>query len=67
MTEVYRAVLPMLAVRLIGVLLITYVPVLSTGLPDWLEPPNTEQSGGMPDLEGLDLLDGMDLEDDPDI
>ncbi len=67
LTEVYRAVLPMLAVRLIGVLLITYLPVLSTGLPDWLEPPNTEQSGGMPDLEGLDLLDGMDLEDDPDI
>ena len=38
LTEVYRAVLPMLAVRLAGVLLITYIPFLSTGLPDWLTP-----------------------------
>ena len=33
MTEVMRAVLPMLAVQFIGVLLITYVPPLTTWLP----------------------------------
>lgn len=32
-TQVYRAVLPMLAVLLIGVLLITYIPALTTLLP----------------------------------
>jgi len=34
--EVYRAVLPMLLVLLAGVLVITYVPALTTALPDWL-------------------------------
>ena len=32
--EVYKAVIPMLLVLLIGVLLITYIPWLSTFLPD---------------------------------
>jgi TRAP-type C4-dicarboxylate transport system permease large subunit len=36
MPEVTRAVLPMLAVLLAGVLLITYVPVLTTWLPTLL-------------------------------
>jgi TRAP-type C4-dicarboxylate transport system permease large subunit len=31
-----RAVLPMLGVQFIGVLLITYVPPLTTLLPHWL-------------------------------
>ncbi|MFQ5694298.1 MAG: TRAP transporter large permease, partial [Nitrospinota bacterium] len=34
--EVYRAVLPMLLVLLAGVLIITYVPPLTTWLPRWL-------------------------------
>jgi len=33
--EVYRAVIPMLLVLLAGVLIITYVPVLTTALPSW--------------------------------
>jgi TRAP-type C4-dicarboxylate transport system permease large subunit len=33
MTEVTRASLPMLAVMIVGVLLITYIPVLTTWLP----------------------------------
>ncbi len=36
MGEVTRATLPMLIVLLIGVLLITYVPPLTTALPNWL-------------------------------
>ena len=36
MIEVMRAVLPMLAVQFIGVLLITYVPPLTTWLPHLL-------------------------------
>ncbi|MBI3268729.1 MAG: TRAP transporter large permease subunit [Planctomycetes bacterium] len=36
MPEVVRAVLPMLFVLLIGVLLITYIPPLTTFLPGWL-------------------------------
>jgi len=67
LTEVYRSVLPMLAVRIVGVMLITYVPFLSTGLPDWFEPPPSESSEGMEELEGLDLLNDMDLEQDMDI
>ena len=35
MAEVTRAVLPMLAVLFIGVLLITYLPLLTTWLPSW--------------------------------
>jgi C4-dicarboxylate transporter, DctM subunit len=38
MVEVMRAVLPMLGVQFIGVLLITYVPPLTTFLPHWLAP-----------------------------
>lgn len=34
--EVYRAALPMLAVLLAGVLVITYVPAMTTVLPAWL-------------------------------
>jgi len=34
--EVYRAVVPMLLVLLIAVLVITYVPALTTALPAWL-------------------------------
>ena len=34
--EVARAALPMLAVLFVGVLLITYVPILTTWLPGWL-------------------------------
>lgn len=34
--EVTRAVLPLLAVLFLGVLLITYVPALTTALPRWL-------------------------------
>ncbi len=36
MSEVTRAVLPLLGVRFIGVLLITYVPWISLVLPQWL-------------------------------
>jgi C4-dicarboxylate transporter DctM subunit len=36
MHEVYRAVVPMLLVLLAGVLLITYVPLMTTALPSWL-------------------------------
>jgi len=36
--EVCRSILPLLVVRLSGVLLITYVPFLSTILPRWLSP-----------------------------
>jgi tripartite ATP-independent transporter DctM subunit len=36
MSEVTRAVLPMLLVLLVGVLLITYIPPLTTWLPRWL-------------------------------
>jgi tripartite ATP-independent transporter DctM subunit len=35
MIEVMRAVLPMLGVQFVGVLLITYVPALTTTLPRW--------------------------------
>jgi hypothetical protein len=35
---VYRAAFPMLLVLLMGVLLITYIPALSTALPGWLAP-----------------------------
>jgi tripartite ATP-independent transporter DctM subunit len=37
--EVIRAVLPLLLVMFIGVLLITYVPALSTWLPAWFSSP----------------------------
>jgi len=37
MAEVARAVIPMLLVMLLGVLLITYVPALSTWLPGFLK------------------------------
>ena len=36
MTEVMRAVLPMLGVQFVGVLLITYIPAMTTLLPRWL-------------------------------
>ena len=36
MSEVTRSILPMLAVRLVCVLLITYIPFLSTALPKYL-------------------------------
>jgi TRAP-type C4-dicarboxylate transport system permease large subunit len=32
--EIYRAVIPMLIVLLVSVLLITYIPALTTFLPD---------------------------------
>jgi TRAP-type C4-dicarboxylate transport system permease large subunit len=35
-TEVSHSVIPMLLVRLFGVLAITYLPLLSTALPRWL-------------------------------
>ncbi len=35
MSEVIRAVIPMLLVLLVGVLLITYIPALTTTLPRW--------------------------------
>jgi len=35
LSEVYRAVLPMLAVNLVVVLIVTYVPALTTTLPRW--------------------------------
>jgi TRAP-type C4-dicarboxylate transport system permease large subunit len=37
-TTVFRSVIPMIVVFLIAVLLITYVPALSTALPDLLGP-----------------------------
>jgi len=36
MSEVTRAVLPLLGVRFVGVLLITYIPWISLMLPHWL-------------------------------
>jgi TRAP-type C4-dicarboxylate transport system permease large subunit len=36
MAEIYRAVIPVLVVLIVGVLAITYVPWLSTWLPSWL-------------------------------
>lgn len=68
LTEVYRAVLPMLAVRVVGVMLITYIPFLSTTLPDKLVPkPEVEETDGMPaldfDLDSLDLEMDLDLGD----
>jgi len=36
MPEVIRAIIPILIVLLLGVLLITYVPPLTTWLPGWL-------------------------------
>jgi len=36
MAEVYRASFPMLMVLLVGVLMITYLPIMSTLLPGWL-------------------------------
>lgn len=38
MSEIMRAVLPMLLVLFVGVLLITYVPVLTTWLPQMISP-----------------------------
>jgi tripartite ATP-independent transporter DctM subunit len=38
MPEVSRAIVPILLVLLVGVLLITYVPFLSTALPKWFYP-----------------------------
>ena len=35
--EVFRAIVPLFVALCVGVLAITYVPVLSTGLPEWLE------------------------------
>lgn len=35
MSEVYRSVVPMLLVLFAGVLLVTYIPALTTALPDW--------------------------------
>ena len=35
--EVFRAIVPLFVALCIGVLAITYVPVLSTGLPQWFE------------------------------
>ncbi|MGB0579938.1 MAG: TRAP transporter large permease subunit [Limisphaerales bacterium] len=64
LTEVYRSILPMLAVRIVGVALITYVPIMSTALPDWLGPPErvTEEDplDGLGDLEAMDLTDPND-------
>jgi TRAP-type C4-dicarboxylate transport system permease large subunit len=37
MSEVTRATFPMLLVLLVGVLLITYVPPLTTFLPRWFK------------------------------
>jgi C4-dicarboxylate transporter, DctM subunit len=68
LTEVYRSIIPMLAVRIVGVALITYIPFLSTGLPDWLTP-QVEADAGGGESDGMDLLDGMDdldlLSEDP--
>ncbi|MBM3880042.1 MAG: TRAP transporter large permease subunit [Verrucomicrobia bacterium] len=38
LTEVARAVLPFVGLRLVVVLLITYVPALTTTLPQWFKP-----------------------------
>ena len=38
MPEVSRAIVPILLVLLVGVLLITYIPFLSTALPKWFYP-----------------------------
>jgi C4-dicarboxylate transporter DctM subunit len=38
MPEVSRAIVPILLVLLVGVLLITYIPFLSTALPKWFSP-----------------------------
>lgn len=62
LTEVYRSILPMLAVRILGVALITYVPVMSTALPNWLAPPEAMATEDDP-LDGLDELEDMDLSD----
>ena len=62
LTEVYRSILPMLAVRIVGVGLITYVPLMSTALPDWLGPPEAAGTAQDP-LDGLGELDEMDLPD----
>ncbi|MBI4605945.1 MAG: TRAP transporter large permease subunit [Planctomycetes bacterium] len=37
MSQVYRSVVPMISVRLVAVLVITYVPALTTLLPRWVE------------------------------
>jgi TRAP-type C4-dicarboxylate transport system permease large subunit len=34
--EVCRAILPILIVQLVGVLIITYVPAMTTALPSWV-------------------------------
>ena len=34
-TEVFRSVIPMVIVFLIGVALITYIPAMTTALPHW--------------------------------
>ena len=36
LSEVYRSVVPILVVLFVGVLCITYLPALTTALPDWL-------------------------------
>ena len=36
--EVYRSIVPILIVLLVGVLLITYFPALTTTLPRWFAP-----------------------------
>ena len=36
LSEVYRSIVPMLLVRVVGVFVITYLPILSTWLPKWL-------------------------------
>jgi TRAP-type C4-dicarboxylate transport system permease large subunit len=38
MPEVSRAIVPILLVLLVGVLLITYIPFMSTALPKWFSP-----------------------------
>jgi C4-dicarboxylate transporter DctM subunit len=38
MSRVFRSVIPMVVVFLIGVLLITYIPALTTTLPRWMAP-----------------------------
>jgi C4-dicarboxylate transporter DctM subunit len=60
LTEVYRAVLPMLGVRIVGVLLITYIPFLSTALPGRFAPAPAV-TAPMPG-EGLDLLNDLQLD-----
>ena len=37
MPQIIRAVIPMFFVLLVGVLLITYIPILTTALPHWLQ------------------------------